>query len=57
MNFYTKVLTRFVKDGSLKINVSFESLSESGFDKNQIEETRTALRDIGLGDNIKEEND
>jgi len=56
MNFYTKVLSRFVKDGSLKINVSFESSSEMGFDKNQIEETKTALRDIGLGDSIKEEN-
>jgi len=57
MNFYTKVLSRFVKGGNLKINVSFESSSEIGFDKNQIEETRTALKDIGLGDSIKEEND
>jgi hypothetical protein len=57
MNFYTKVLTRFVKGGSLKITVSFESSFEGGFDKSQIEETRSALRDIGLEDNIKEESD
>jgi hypothetical protein len=57
MNFYTKVLTRFVKDGSLTINVSFESSAEGGFDKNVIEETRSALRDIGMNENIKEEND
>ena len=55
MHFYTKVLTRFIKDGSLKINVSFESSAEGGFDKSQIEETRSALRDIGVNENIKEE--
>jgi len=53
MNFYTKVLSRFVKEGNLKINVSFESSSEAGFDKNQIEEVSSALRDIGLEDKVK----
>ncbi len=53
MNFYTRVLSRFVKDGKLRITVSFEASSESGFDKNQIEEARAALRDVGLEDYFK----
>jgi hypothetical protein len=53
MNFYTKVLSRFAKDKSLRISVSFESSSEVGFDKSQIEEAKSALRDFGLDDDIK----
>ncbi len=50
MNFYTKVLTRFVKSGDLKINVSFEASPEGGISDQQVEETKASLRELGLKD-------
>jgi hypothetical protein len=55
MNFYTKVLTRFVKTGNLKISVSFDTSSGGGLSDQQIEETKAALRELGLDDSIKME--
>ncbi|OQB75596.1 MAG: hypothetical protein BWX92_02548 [Deltaproteobacteria bacterium ADurb.Bin135] len=53
MNFYTKVLTRFVKDGGLKITVLFGTDSGAGVSPQQVEETKAALRELGLDDDIK----
>lgn len=53
MNFYTKVLTRFVKAGNLKINVTFDTSAEAGISDQQIEETKASLRELGLEDNVK----
>ncbi|MEW6185517.1 MAG: hypothetical protein AB1585_07235 [Thermodesulfobacteriota bacterium] len=53
MNFYTKVLTRFVKDGSLKITVSFDASSKEGISNQQVEETKASLRELGLDDDVK----
>jgi len=53
MNFYTKVLTRFVKGGNLKINVSFEATPEGGVSEQQAEETKASLRELGLEDEVK----
>ena len=50
MNFYTKVLTRFVKGGNLRINVSFEASPEGGVSDQQVEETKASLRELGLND-------
>jgi hypothetical protein len=55
MNFYTKVLTRFVKTGNLKISVSFDISSDGGLSDQQVEETKAALRELGLDDSIKME--
>jgi len=52
MNFYTKVLSRFVKGGTLKIDVSFEASPEGGLSEQQIEETKASLRELGLDDEI-----
>ena len=52
MNFYTKVLTRFVKAGDLKINVSFEALPKDGISDQQVEETKASLRELGLKDEV-----
>jgi hypothetical protein len=52
MNFYTKVLTRFVKSGNLKINVAFDFSLEDGITTQQVEETKAALRELGLDDNL-----
>ncbi len=53
MNFYTKVLTRFVKAENLKIIVSFEASSKDGISDQQIEETKASLRELGLDDDVK----
>lgn len=50
MNFYTKVLTRFVKSGSLTVKVSFEASPEGGISNQQVEETKASLRELGLKD-------
>ena len=53
MNLYTKVLTKFVKDGSLKLNVGIEATPTDGVSDNQIEETKAALRELGLNDDVE----
>jgi len=55
MNFYTKVLTKFVKAGSLKLNVSIEATPKEGVTDHQVEETKTALRELGINDNVHTE--
>ncbi|MCG2720478.1 MAG: DUF499 domain-containing protein [Thermodesulfovibrionales bacterium] len=55
MNFYTKVLTKFVKAGSLKLNVSIEATPKDGVTDHQVEETKAALRELGLNDNVHTE--
>jgi hypothetical protein len=51
MNFYTKVLSRFAR-GSLKLRVSFEVATDDGFSEQVIEETRIALRELGMNEMI-----
>jgi len=53
MNFYTKVLTRFASTPGLRLTVSFVVPPESKVTKAQIEETRTALRELGLDENLE----
>jgi len=53
MNLYTKVLTKFVKDGSLKLTVSLEASPTDGVSDQQVEETKAALRELGLNDDVK----
>jgi hypothetical protein len=53
MNFYTKVLSRFASTPGLKLTVRFEVPPESNVSRGQIEETRTALRELGLDENLE----
>jgi hypothetical protein len=53
MNFYTKVLAKFASSGGLKISVTIEVEPTTGLSKQKIDETRTALRELGLGDDVK----
>ena len=52
MNFYTKVLARFATDQGLNINVSVQVEPDGGISDRKIEETKSALRELGLGDDI-----
>lgn len=46
--FYTKVLARYAKSPKLKVNVSFEIEDGDVVNDQKIEETKNALRELGL---------
>lgn len=48
MIFYTKVLSKYVNDKNLKVKVSFETSPEAGITNERMEETKNALRELGL---------
>jgi hypothetical protein len=55
MNFYTKVLSKFAGGKGLKITINVEVSPEGGVSKQKIEETKVALRELGLNDDLKSE--
>lgn len=50
--FYTKVLAKFASNPNLKITVKFEVEDESASSEQKKEETKTALREMGLDENL-----
>lgn len=52
MNFYTKVLTGYVREGNVRIKVEFEVEAAGGVSEQKIEETKAALRELGLNDDV-----
>jgi hypothetical protein len=54
MSFYTKVLSRFVGAKGLKLEVKFEVPSGDAVTKAKIDETKTALRELGLSEDLEE---
>jgi hypothetical protein len=55
MNFYTKVLSRFAVGGGLTLRVQVEAAPPGGVSEQKVEETRAALRELGLGDQVQTE--
>jgi hypothetical protein len=53
MNFYTKILAKFATSGGLKLTVSFEITPEGGLPPHRVEETKAALRELGLDDDVQ----
>lgn len=53
MNFYTKVLSKFAAGKGLKITLNVEISPDDGVSKQKVEETKVALRELGLDDDIK----
>jgi hypothetical protein len=53
MNFYTKVLSRFATTKSLRLTVAVEVAPDGGVSKQSMEETKTALRELGLKDDLQ----
>lgn len=53
MNFYTKVLSRFANAGGLRIAVTVDVAPPAGVSRAALEETKSALRDLGTGDDVK----
>jgi hypothetical protein len=52
MNFYAKVLTKFVGGKGLKLTLRVHVAPEEGLSLQKIEETRVALRELGLDDKV-----
>jgi hypothetical protein len=52
MNFYTKVLSKFAAGKGLKLTVTVEASPDGGVTKQQAEETKTALRELNLNDDV-----
>jgi hypothetical protein len=50
MNFYTKVLTRFVAAQGLKLEVAFEVPVDREQAQAKAEETRFGLKELGLAE-------
>jgi hypothetical protein len=53
MQFYTRVLTRFATDPSLRLSVRFEVTPEEGIPPILVDEIKTALRELGLDDTLE----
>ncbi|MCI0512723.1 ATP-binding protein, partial [candidate division KSB1 bacterium] len=51
--FYTKVLARFASNPNLKITVSFELQDDQNLTEQKIEETKSALKEMGLGEEVE----
>lgn len=51
-NFYMKVLTKLVTDGDLKIRVNIEGTLKENIADQRVDETKAALRELGLDDNV-----
>jgi hypothetical protein len=52
MNFYTRVLSRFATGKGLKLVVSVEVNPDGGVPEHRVEETKVALRELGLNDDV-----
>ncbi len=53
MNFYTKVLTKFAADSDLRLALHVEVTPEGALSEQKIEETKLALRELGLEENVE----
>jgi hypothetical protein len=48
MNFYTRVLSRFATGSGLRVTVKIEITPEESISEQKVEETRSALQELGL---------
>jgi hypothetical protein len=55
MNFYTKVLSKFASARGLRLTVKVEAAPEGGVSKQKLDETKSALRELGLSDDVNVE--
>lgn len=55
MNFYTKVLSQYATGNGLKITLKIEIAPSEGVSKQKAEDTKVALKELGLDDKIDAE--
>jgi hypothetical protein len=53
MNFYTKVLSKFAATAGLKLTIRVEVGPPEGISPQKVDETKVALRELGLKDSIE----
>lgn len=53
MTFYTRVLSKFATGNGLRLTVRVEVAPEGGVSEQKVEETRSALRELGLNDAVE----
>ena len=53
MNFYTKVVSRFATGRGVRLTITLEAAPEGGISKQKLEETKSALRELGLDPDVK----
>jgi hypothetical protein len=53
MNFYTKVLSKFAANSGLRLTLRVEVAPTGGVSEQKVEETRSALRELGLNDSLE----
>jgi hypothetical protein len=53
MNFYSKVPAKFVNAGDLTVTVSVSASPRGGLSPHQVEETKSALRELGLSPEVE----
>jgi hypothetical protein len=53
MNFYTKVLSRFATGDGMKLTVTIDIAPTGGVPKSKLDETLTALRELGLSEGVE----
>ena len=54
MNFYTKVITKLGVGNDLSLNVNVKCKPQGGVSKQKMEEIKSALRELGLDDNLED---
>jgi len=54
-NFYMKVLTKLVSDSELKLHLQIEAKPNAGLSDRLVEDTKAALRGLGLDDDVASE--
>jgi len=52
MNFYTKVLAKYVTQTGLKVALKVEIAPEGGVSNQKVDEIKVALRELGLPDAV-----
>jgi hypothetical protein len=55
MNFYTKVLSKFAATAGMKLTLRVEVAPAEGILLQKVDETRVALRELGLRDSLEDE--
>ena len=55
MNFYTKVLSKFAATSGLKLTLRVEVTPAEGISRQKVDETKVALRELGLKDSLEGE--
>jgi len=55
MNFYTRVLTKFATSPGLTLTLTVQVAPSGGVSKQKVEETKVALRELGLDDDVEDQ--